>query len=108
MYSITVQKKEAFMPIQTTYTQARANLAKLLDEVTKNRETIIIKRRGAEKVAMIAESELSSLLETAYLLRSPKNAERLLTALERAFKGKPKPMTLEKLRLEVGLDSEKA
>ena len=96
------------MPIQTTYTQARANLAKLLDEVTKNRETIIIKRRGAEKVAMIAESELSSLLETAYLLRSPKNAERLLTALERAFKGKPKPMTLEKLRLEVGLDSEKA
>ena len=96
------------MPIQTTYTQARANLAKLLDEVTKNRETVIIERRGGEKVAMIAHSELSSLLETAYLLRSPKNAERLLTALERAMKGKSKPMTLEKLRLEVGLDSEKA
>ena len=95
------------MAIQTTYTKARANFAKLLDEVTKNRETVIIKRRGEEKVAMIAESELSSLLETAYLLRSPKNADRLLTALERALKRKIKPMTLDKLRLEVGLDSEK-
>ena len=96
------------MPIQTTYTEARANFAKLLDEVTKNRETVIIQRRGAEKVAMIAQSELSSLLETAYLLRSPKNADRLLTALERALKRKIKPMTLDKLRLEVGLESEKA
>ena len=96
------------MAIQTTYTEARANFAKLLDEVTKNRETVIIKRRGAEKVAMIAQSELSSLLETAYLLRSPKNADRLLTALERALKRKIKPMTLDRLLLEVGLESEKA
>ena len=96
------------MAIQTTYTKARANFAKLLDEVTKNRETVIIKRRGEEKVAMIAQSELSSLLETAYLLRSPKNADRLLTALERTLKRKIKPMTLDKLRLEVGLDSKKA
>ena len=96
------------MAIHTTYTKARANFAKLLDEVTKNRETVIINRRGEEKVAMIAQSELSSLLETAYLLRSPKNADRLLTALERALKRKIKPMTLDKLRLEVGLESEKA
>jgi antitoxin YefM len=96
------------MTIHTTYTKARANFAKLLDEVTKNQETIIINRRGEEKVAMIAQSELSSLLETAYLLRSPKNADRLITALERALKRKIKPMTLAKLRLEVGLDSKKA
>ena len=97
------------MAIQTTYTQARANLAKLLDEITQNRETVIIKRRkGTERVAMIAESELSSLLETAYLLRSPKNAERLLTALERALKKKSKSMTVEGMRLEVGLGSKKA
>jgi len=96
------------MPIQTTYTKARANFAKLLDEVTKNRETVIIERRGAEKVAMIAQSELSSLLETAHLLRSPKNAERLLTALERALKKKIKPKTIDELRLEVGLGSKKA
>lgn len=96
------------MAIQTTYTNARANFAKLLEEVTQNRETIIIKRRGEEKVAMIAESELSSLLETAYLLRSPKNAQRLLAALTRALNRKSKPMTIEDLRLEVGLDSKKA
>lgn len=96
------------MAIQTTYTKARANFAKLLDEVTKNRETVIIERRGAEKVAMIAQSELSSLLETAHLLRSPKNAERLLTALERALKKKIKPKTIDELRLEVGLGSKKA
>ena len=96
------------MAIHTTYTKARANFAKLLDEVTKNQETVIINRRGEEKVAMIAQSELSSLLETAYLLRSPKNADRLITALERALKKKIKPMTIAKLRLEVGLDSKKA
>ena len=96
------------MPIQTTYTKARANFAKLLDEVTKNRETVIIERRGAEKVAMIAQSELSSLLETAHLLRSPKNAEGLLTALDRVLKKKIKPKTIDELRLEVGLGSKKA
>ncbi|MFW6160338.1 MAG: type II toxin-antitoxin system Phd/YefM family antitoxin [Acidobacteriota bacterium] len=97
------------MAIHTTYTEARANLARLLDEITQNRETVIIKRRkGEERVAMLAESELTSLLETAYLLRSPKNAERLLAALERALKKKEKPMTIDELRLEVGLDSKKA
>ena len=96
------------MAIQTTYTNARANFAKLLDEVIQNRETVIIKRRGSEKVAMIAESELSSLFETAYLLRSSKNAERLLNALTRALNKKVRPMTIEELRREVGLDSEKA
>jgi antitoxin YefM len=95
------------MAIQTTYTQARANFAKLLDEVTQNRETVIIKKRGSEKVAMIAESELSSLFETAYLLRSSKNAERLLAALERALGKKIGPKTVEELRREVGLETEK-
>ncbi|MEE9389676.1 MAG: type II toxin-antitoxin system Phd/YefM family antitoxin, partial [Candidatus Aminicenantaceae bacterium] len=90
------------------YTNARANFAKLLDEVIQNRETVIIKRRGSEKVAMIAESELSSLFETAYLLRSSKNAERLLNALTRALNKKVRPMTIDELRREVGLDSEKA
>jgi antitoxin YefM len=100
--------KEVLMAIQTTYTNARANFAKLLDEVIQNRETVIIKRRGSEKVAMIAESELSSLFETAYLLRSSKNAERLLNALTRALNKKVRPMTIDELRREVGLDSEKA
>ena len=72
------------MIIRTTYTRARDGLAMLLNEVTHNRNIVIIQRRGEEEVAMIAASELESLLETAYLLRSPANAERLLSALNRA------------------------
>ena len=72
------------MPHQTTYTKARANLAKLCNQVTADREIVIINRRGAEDVALIAASELSTFLETAHLLRSPKNAQRLLSALNRA------------------------
>ena len=92
------------MAIQTTYTQARANLAKLLDRVTQDKETVIIERRGAEKVAMISSSELSSLIETAHLMRSPKNAQRLLSALLRALEGKTSSMQVSDLRKEVGLD----
>jgi antitoxin YefM len=72
------------MAIETTYAYARDHLATLCGEAVDNREVIIIHRRGAEDVALISAAELSSLLETAHLLRSPKNAERLLTALTRA------------------------
>ena len=94
------------MAIQTTFTRARANFAHLLDEVTDNREVVIINRRGHEDVAMISASELSSLLETAHLLRSPKNAERLLAALQRAQSGLVESQTIEALREEVGLEPE--
>jgi len=70
--------------IEISYSKARAQLAKLLDEVADNRETVVIRRRKGEAVAIIAASELSSLVETAHLLRSPRNAERLLVALVRA------------------------
>ena len=92
------------MTIQTTYTQARASLAKLLNQVTHNREVVIIQRRGEEEVAMISASELASLMETAYLLRSPANAERLLSALGSALKNQGEPLTLDALRHEVALE----
>jgi antitoxin YefM len=95
---------EVNMTIQTTYTQARDGLAKLLDQVTHDREVVIIERRGEEQVAMIAASELESLMETAYLLRSPVNAERLLSALGRALKNEANPRTVEALRHEVELE----
>lgn len=91
------------MPIQTTYTRARANLAKLCDEVAKNQEIVIINRRGSNDVALVSAEELSSLMETAHLLRSPKNVERLLTALHRAKSNRPKPKTVASLRQELGL-----
>jgi antitoxin YefM len=97
--------KEKRMAIQTTYTNARATLATLLDEVTVNREVVIIQRRGAEDVAMIAAEELAGLLETAHLLRSPKNAERLFAAIQRAQQRSVTPQSLDTLRREVGLDA---
>lgn len=94
------------MPVEMTYTQARASLAKLLDEVTEDREIVIIQRRGRDDAALIAADELSSLMETAYLLRSPANAKRLLEALGRALKDEGQPLTADGLRREVGLDSQ--
>ena len=69
------------MTIQTTYTQARANLAALFDAVSEDREIVIVQRRGAEDVAVIAADELASLLETKHLLQSPKNAALLPSRL---------------------------
>ena len=92
------------MPIETTYTSLRERLASVLDEVTDNQEIVIVRRRGAKDVALIPADELESLIETAHLLRSPKNAERLLTALARASKKQGKPESIEKLRREMGLD----
>ena len=91
------------MAIQTTYTNARASLASLIDEVIKNREVVIIKRRGSEDVAMIAADELSGILETAHLLRSPANADRLNSALERVRKQEGSSQTIDELREQVGL-----
>ena len=95
---------EANMTIQTTYTQARARFASLIDEVLKNREVVIIQRRGNEDVAMIAADELAGILETAHLLRSPVNADRLNSALERVRRQTGIPQTIDELRQEVGLE----
>ena len=84
-----------------TYTEARANLAALLDEVASTREPVVIRRRGHDDVALIAADELASLRETAHLLRSSANARRLLSALQSALNGEGKTMTLDDLRREV-------
>ena len=95
------------MTIHTTYSQARANLANLCNRVAKNREIVLINRRNAEDVALIAASELSSLLETTHLLRSPANAQRLLTALNRALSRSELPQSIEDFKKEIGLFEEK-
>ncbi|MCE2559025.1 MAG: type II toxin-antitoxin system prevent-host-death family antitoxin [Acidobacteria bacterium] len=91
---------------ETTYTGARQNLASLMDQVTDTREPVYIRRRGKEDVALIAASELSGLMETEYLLRSPKNAERLRQAEEEIRAGKGVVMTVEELRERFGLTEE--
>jgi antitoxin YefM len=89
--------------VETTYTSLRENLASVMDRVVNDREVVIIRRKRGQRVAMIPADELSSLLETAHLLRSPKNAERLMKALRDSKQKKGKPESLEKLRREMGL-----
>jgi antitoxin YefM len=91
------------MSFHTTYSQARANLATLLETVTGDREIVITERRGREDVAMVAASELRSLLETVHFLRRPANAERLLVALGQALDNKGKSTNTSKLRKRFGL-----
>jgi antitoxin YefM len=78
-------------------------LAALCNEVAADREVVIIHRRGAEDVALVAAAELRSLLETAHLLRSPRNAQRLLNALARAQAQTVAPSTVDEVRRELGL-----
>jgi antitoxin YefM len=91
------------MAARTTYTNARANFAKLWNEVGNTREPAILERRGHETMALLPADELSSLEETAYLLRSPNNAVRLLSALVRSRREETAPVDLERLEEELGL-----
>jgi antitoxin YefM len=72
------------MPISIKYAHARTEFAKLLNLVANHGEIVIIQSQSKEDVALIAASELQSLMEMAYLLRSPANAKRLVTSLNRA------------------------
>lgn len=94
------------MAKETTYTHAREHFASLCNAVAETREAVIIHRRGARDVALVAADELESLLETAHLLRSPKNAKRLITALRRVRAKRLKPQTVDNLRQEFGLGKE--
>ncbi len=85
-----------------TYSKARASFAKYLDEVTEDGEIVIVERRGREPVAMIAKSELDGLMETTHLLRSPRNAARLLGALQRSRSKGGKRVSLPKLEALLG------
>ena len=96
------------MSIYISEREAMAQFPALMARAVANREVVMVRRVDGADVALIAAEELDSLLETAHLLRSPRNAERLLRALERARRESPKPFTLEpvtldKVRLDVGL-----
>ena len=65
-----------------SYTESRARYAEVLDGVTNDREEVIITRAGHEPVVIVSLADYESLRETAYLMRSPANARRLLDAME--------------------------
>jgi antitoxin YefM len=92
------------MSKQVTYSYARQNFAEILDEAEDSQEPVIITRRDHADVALIPAAELQSLQETAHLLRSPRNAQRLLAALQRALQGSVEPQSVPELKAEVGLE----
>ncbi|MFD3413359.1 type II toxin-antitoxin system Phd/YefM family antitoxin [Streptomyces cyaneofuscatus] len=70
-----------------TYTESRAKYAETLSAVVDDREEVVVTRAGHEPVVIVALDEYESLKETAYQLRSPENARRLLTSIDRLENG---------------------
>ena len=78
-----------------TYTAARENLASTIDSVCNDRDPVIITRKRDQAVVMISLEDYEALEETAYLLRSPANAKRLIASIEAADAGKAKSKKLD-------------
>jgi len=72
----------------TTYTTARANLASTMNRVCNDHEALIITRNGEQAVVMLSLEDYNALEETAYLLRTPANAKRVLSAVTQLNAGK--------------------
>jgi antitoxin YefM len=70
-----------------TYSESRAKYAETLNSVVEDREEVIVTRAGHEPVVLVALDDYESLKETAYLLRTPENARRLLASIERLENG---------------------
>lgn len=70
-----------------TYSESRANYAETLNSVVDNREEVVVTRAGRDPVVIVSLDDYESLKETAYLLRSPENARRLLASIGRLESG---------------------
>ena len=79
-----------------TYSTARANLARTMDRVCEDHAPLIITRNGEQSVVMVSLDDYQALEETAYLLRSPANARRLLAAVTQLADGAGKERSLAK------------
>jgi antitoxin YefM len=77
-----------------SYTESRAKYAQVLDSVVNDHEEVVITRAGHEPVVIVSLADFESLRETAYLMRSPTNARRLLDAMERLEAGGGEPHDL--------------
>ena len=81
-----------------TYSTARDHLAEVWDKTVSTREPVIVSRRGTESIVMLPLDEWEGLQATAYRLRSPANAKRLLAAIDRLDRGEGAAMSVESLK----------
>ena len=86
-----------------SYSRLRANLKFVMDKVCADSAPIVVERQTGGDVVLISREDYESLEETAYLLRSPANARRLLAAATRAKRGRKTFKTVKALRVETGL-----
>ena len=77
-----------------TYTEAREKLATTIKKVCRDHAPVIITRKREDSVVMMSLDDYESLQETSYLLRSPKNAQRLLESIKELKQGKGKERKL--------------
>ena len=80
-----------------TYTAARESLASTMDQVCSDHYPVVITRNRNQAVVMISLEDYESLQETAYLLRAPANARRLLASIASLEKGKGVKKSLSKI-----------
>jgi antitoxin YefM len=91
----------------TSYSRLRENLAEVWDRVENTQEPVIVTRRGHQDMAILPAEELQGLRETAYLVRSPRNAKRLLEAIARAVQGEAITMDPPALRASLKLQDDR-
>jgi antitoxin YefM len=91
------------MKKKVSYSEARKNLKTHLDMICDSHEPLLVERRNGEDVVILSAYDYSALEETAYLLKSPKNAQRLLEAINRAPKEQIKFKNIGKLKHAIGI-----
>jgi len=77
-----------------TYTEAREKLAEMIRTVCRDHAPVIITRKRSDSVVMVSLEDYESLIDTSYLLKSPKNARRLLESIKELEEGKGKEKSL--------------
>lgn len=84
-----------------TYSQLREHLAEVWDRIEDTQEPVIVSRKGHQDIAILPADELEKMRETAHLLRSPRNARRLIDALARAYENEGESVDPQTLRKEL-------
>ena len=95
--------------LSKSYEEAKNNLDTLLNQVEENNSVVLISRDGHEDIAVIKAKELSSLVESLHLLRSPSNAQKLFEALQRSYERDNNPPATENIEMlceELGIERE--
>jgi antitoxin YefM len=90
------------MARSTTYSALRSNLKQALDEVCEDHEPLRVERKNGDSVVVVSEVDYNALEETAYLLRSPENARRLLSALHGSRARDKSFKSVDELRAKLG------